>query len=275
MAVDFFPNEKNFIKTIIAHPCARPWYVWVETFIPAFLLLLLTVNLFDVEDAIRAHGQSIVQDKQKGKRKRHTPKIKVTGAGRQVTRFSQKALKTLLVVTQPLENIGFLWLLYSATDQFFFNWQTLLEKSDFCTQPIESGPMQRSRGAGFISFTVGGATIIMTNALQNRGAWANNVFSVTLPEGSFIASVSLTVKAPFSGIDPIWVGLRVVGFFGVSHFRSDPIFILPGQEASMTVSARFFLPFSGGGSMTWEVGGSTIPAGIEAVNGHVFVQRVG
>lgn len=273
--INIFPNEKNFIKTMISHPCARPWYVWVETFVPAFLKLLLTVSIFDVEDAIRAHGESIVRDRQRGKSKRHAPKVRLAGAGRAVTRYAQQALKTLLVVTKPLENIGFLWLLYSATDEFFFDWQTLLEESTFCKQPIISGPMQRSRGPGFISFTVGGATIIMTNALQNRGGWANNVFGVTLPQGSFTAGLGLTVKAPLSGVSPIWIGLRVVSFFGVTNFRSDNISILPGEEASMSLVARFFLPFSGGGTMTWEVGGSTIPAGIESVSGHVFVQRRG
>lgn len=270
-----FPNEINFIKTIVAHPCARPWYVWVETFLPAFLLLFLTVQLFDVEDAIRAHGEMITRDKKGGKKKRHTGKVPTGGARTRTNRWSQGALKTLLVVTKPLELVGFTWLLYSAVDQFFFNWQTLLEKSTFCEQPIESGPMQRVRGVGFISFVEFGSTIIMTSLRQNRGAWATNVFTVELPQGLFTAGLGMTVKGPIGGVDPVWIELEVTGFFGTGNFRSDEIAILPGAEGSMTVLARFFLPGSGGGLMSWRIGGSTIPAGIEVVRGHVFVHRTG
>ncbi len=274
-ASQIFPNEINFIKTLITHPCARPWYVWVETFVPAFLLLFLTVQLFDVEDAVRAHGESIVRDRKGGKSKRHTGKLATGGARTRVNRWSQKALKTLLVVTGPLELVGFTWLLYSAVDQFFFNWQTLLEESTFCEQPIESGPMQRSRGPGFISFVESGSTVIMTDLRQNRGAWPTNVFTVELPQGLFTSGFGMTVKGPVGGVDPVWIELEVTGLFGTSKFRSDEIALAPAEEGSMSVLARFFLPGAGGGLMSWKIGGSTIPAGIEAVRGHVFVQRTG
>ncbi len=275
MPVRFFPNEVNFIKSMVSHPCARPWYVWAETFAAAFIELLITVTLFDVEDALRAHGESIVRDKKGGKGKRHTPRVKATGQPRKVDRYAQRALKTILVVTEPLERIGFTWLLYSAVDQFFLNWQTLLEESTFCEQPIESGPLQRSRGPGFISFVVGGAAIIMTNLLQNRGGWLTNVFTADLPQGLFVAGLGMTVKGPIGSVDPVWIELSVTGLFGTTDFRSDSIALAPGEEGSMAVLARFFLPGAGGGLIGWRIGGSTIPAGIEAVKGHVFVHRTG
>jgi len=275
MGIRFFPNQQNFIRTIVSHPCARPWYVWLETFAESFAVLLITVTLFDVEDAIRAHGKSIVGDNRSGRGGRHSPRIKTQGKPTKVDRYAQKALKTLLVVTDPLERIGFTWLLYNAVDRFFLNWQTLLEESTFCSQPINSGPLQRSRGPGVISFVASGATIIMTNALQNRGGWPNNVFTATLPQGLFVAGLGVTVKGPIGGVIPVWIELQVTGLLGLQKFRSDEIGLGEAEEGSMSVLARFFLLGAGGGVLSWSIGGSTIPAGIEAVRAHVFCQRRG
>lgn len=273
--IELFPNQKNFIKSIISHPCARPWYVWIETFIPSFIVLLATVAFFDVEDAIRDHGKQISGKSGKGRKGRHSPKIRVAGRKQTIERWQQKGLRTLLVVTQPLENLGFAWLLYAGVDQFFHAWQTLLENSDFCTQPIVSGPMQRTRGPGFISFVESGAAVIMTDGIQNRGAWPNNVFIVTLPEGLFNAFFVIKVKGPIGGVDPVWCQLRAIGFFGATDFRSETVALNEGEEGTMLISARFFLPFQGGGTLSWSIGGSTIPAGIECVSARVIVQRVG
>lgn len=275
MGIRFFPNEQNFIRSIITHPCARPWYIWAETFLPAFLELLITVTLFDVEDAIRAHGESITRDKAGAKGKRHSPRIKTSGQPTAVDRWAQKGLKTLLVVTKPLETIGFTWLLYSAVDQFFFNWQTLLELSDFCKSPIDSGPLQRSRGAGTVSLVVGGVPVILGNALQNRGGWANNSLGATLPEGVYQSSFTLTVLGPIGGLTNLWIRLRTPGVFGNDITQSDPLALLHGEEGTMVVQHSFWYPLIGGGTITWEIGGETIPAGIETVKGHMFCQRSG
>ncbi len=275
MAIELFKNEANFIKSIILHPCARPWYIWVETFLPAFLKLLITVTLFDIEDAIRAHGESIVRDRKGKKSKRHTPRIKTTGQPRTVDRWAQKGLKTLLVVTEPLEKIGFTWLLFSAVDEFFYDWQTLLELSDFCNSPIESGPLQLARGPGFVSFVVGFIPVILNINLQNRGSWPHTTLGASIPEGVYSATFSLTVIAPVGGVNNVLIRLRTPGAFGEDITTSDALNLASHEQGSLVVRHSFWYPLIGGGTIAWEIGGNTIPAGIETTKGHFTLQRTG
>ena len=271
MGTQLFRNEANFIKSMITHPCARPWFIYLETFLPAFIKLLITVVLFDVEDAIRAHGETITKDKKGGKGKRHTPRIKTQGQPKAIDRYAQKGLKVLLVVTSPLEKIGFTWLVFSAVDRFFYDWQTLLENSDFCVDRGQAGPLTRGRGPGFVSIVESFIPVILTNLLQDRGGWDDGPIAGALPQGRFTAVFALTVIGPLFGAGNIIIRIRTPGAFGSTTTESEPLALGQDEEGSMIVVHNFFLPLVGGGSITWEIGGETIPIGINTVKGHMTV----
>ena len=275
--IRFFRDEANFIKRIALHHCARPWYVYVETFFPTFIELVITVAIFDVEDALRAHGEKIAAEgKSKGRRKgRHTPKIRITTRDLGIARYTLLGLRTVLFVTKPLELIGFAWLLLSAVDDFFYNWMTLLEKSDFCTQPIESGPLSRSRGPGFVGILPGGQPVPLPVVEQNRGAWATNNITVDLPQGLHTCIWALTVRAPAGGVGDVRLKLRIVGNLGPSIVEGDPVDIPHRAEVDLLIIVEFFLFTGGGGSIVWELAGEAIPVGIETVKGNMSVWRSG
>lgn len=275
MGFEIFKHEANFIKRQLTHPCARPWYIWVETFLPAFIKLLITVNLFDVEDAIRSHGKKISGPSKGRTGKRHTPRIKTQGRLLVPERWQQRGLRTLLVVTQPLELIGLTWLIFSSVDQFFYDWQTLLDLSDFCKNPIQSGPLQVSRGPGTVSIVESFVPVIMPITDQDRASWNPGLLSVDLPEGIYSAVFALTVIGPIGGVNNVLIRLRTPGSLGADVTVSDPLALTQGEEGSLVVRHDFFYPIIGGGTLTWEVGGETIPAGIETIKGRVVAQRTG
>ncbi len=275
MAITLFPKEQNFIRFIISHACATPWYVWVETFLPAFVILIATTAFFDVEDAIRDHGKKISGTGKGRKGKRHSPKIRVTAAKGLVNRWSQKGLATLLILTGPLEIIGFMWLIYAAVDQFFLNWETLLRKRDFCKTAPNTGPLQLSRGQGFISLVTGGVPVILDKLEQDRSSWSHTSIGATLPGGKFVAGFALKLRAPASGVNGLWIRLRVSLASGVSFFQSPTLDLGPGEEGDLTVSGHFDYITAAGGPLSWEIGGNTIPIGIEAIKGHMFVHMEG
>jgi len=272
-----FERQANFIKFMLTNQCARPWYVYVETFLPAFLELLFTVTLLEIDDLIRSHGQKIVNEGgQKGGRGgKHSPKIKSTGAKTPVERYMQKGLKTLLVVTQPLENIGYAWLLYSAVDEFFYDWQTLIEKAPFCEQPKESGPLSRSRGQGFITILPGGFPIIMTNLTQNRASWVNNTISAEIPQGQISCLFAATIGSPPGGITGVYIRVKVTDAFRTYFIDSEPSDIPEGGIRDFIVSAQFFVATGGGAAVSWELVGPAVPAGIFCDKGRVIFSRVG
>jgi len=271
--IELFKNEQNFIKYVLSHPCARPWYVYAETFAPAFLKLLVTVALLDVEDAIRAHGEKIAREGKGKKGKRHTPRIKTQGKVQPYERYMAKGLKTLLVITEPLEKIGFAWLLFSATDQFFYDWQTLLEQSDYCVDRGQSGPLTLSRVGGFNSLVVGFNVVSLPIESQDRAGWPHTTIVANIPFGSFTAIFACEVVGSTGGLTNLMIRLRTPGSIGADSTTSDPIAVNGGEVISMFVTHHFTNPTVGGGTLLWEIGGETVPVGIFIVKAMMSVFR--
>lgn len=271
--VQIYPGTRNFIKRQIQSSCAIPWYIWVETFFPAFIKLLIVVTLLDINDAVRARGKKITagHKMRSGRGRGGKRRIPIVGIPIELDRWQQKGLRTLLVVTQPLEYIGLAWLLYAGVDNFFYDWQTLLEDSGHCQKPEAAGPLQRTRNGGFISIVEGGVPIILPTVVQNRASWSGSSLSVALPFGRYTAVLALTVIGPLFGASGIWIQLRSSFFAFDEISRSEEITIGQGQEGDLTVSHDFSYATLAGGSLTWEIGGVSIPIGIDTVKGFMSV----
>jgi hypothetical protein len=273
----FFPKTSNFITKIITHGCARPFYIYLETAIPAAVEFAYMVTLLDLNDLIRARGEQLVRDKPKGLRrgKRHLRKRLFVAKDSPTKTLFRQGLKYLLIVTKPIELAGFVWLVYSAIDQFFFRWQTLLEKSTFCEQPIESGPFMRHRVGGRVNIHPAGQAILLGTLDQNRANWPNNAAVVTLPQGFFTAVFGITVTGPQGGITGVKCRLRIMHFFGTSLLESGEEDIAAGAEASFIAGGDFFLFGVTGGLLSWELVGPAVPVGLASSGGYMFVHRTG
>lgn len=272
-----FEKEANFIKFMLTDQCARPWFVYAETFLPAFLELLITATLLDLNDLVRAHGENIAEGGggKKRKGKRHTPRIKTTGGKTEVERYMQKGLKTLLIVTQPLETIGYAWLLYSAVDEFFYDWQTLIESAPYCTKNDAWGPLARSRGPGFLTINDSGFPIIMTNLDQNRSGWTTNTIGAEVPAGKMSYLFAATIGTPPGGITNVFLRLKLTDGFITKTFESDHQDIPDKQSRDFVVSAHSFGFAVGGITVSWDLVGPAVPVGIFCAKARVIMFRAG
>ena len=267
----FFPKAENFAHQIIEHACARPWYVYVSTFVPAFLKLVLTITILDMEDILRDFAKGKVHEGGGGSTRNlgHRWKPRVNNQATKVQRFSQGGLKTLLIVTEPLEIIGFAWLLYAAGDQFFYDWQLLLQRSIFCSDAGLAGPIQRKRDGGSnIGILPEGAITPLPIILQNRANWTTTSISVSLPFGPYIGFFAVTVHGPNGGITGVRCRMRLP--FGPALFiESDPVDIAEGETASLVAQGSFFAAV--GGNLVWELAGPAVPVGLLCDAGHVII----
>lgn len=273
----FFPKTQDFITKIVTHGCARPFYIYLETALPAAVEMVYTLIFLDLNDIIRMRGESIVRDKPKSMRrgKRHAFKTKLVARDSPTKAMFRQGLKVLLVATKPIELVGFAWLVYGAVDQFFFRWQSLLETSTFCAQPTESGPFMRHRVVGRVHIHRAGQAILLPILDQNRGSWPTNAAVVTLPQGFFTAALGITVTGPTGGITGVKCRLRINHFFGTTLLESGEEDIAAGAEASFVASGDFFLFGVVGGLMSWELVGPAVPVGLACSGGYVFCQRTG
>ena len=270
-------GANNFLKRIFVHNCARPWYVYVETFIPAFLKVVILASIIDMEDVMRMHATRVAAGAGSGPKrgKKHFVKVRLSAKATPAQRFFRQGLKVLLIITAPLEAAGFAWMMYSLANQFWWDWAALIEASDFCDQPIESGPTSRERGEGPIGILSGGDATPMTNSTQNRGGWSNNVFGVDLPEGFFQAYEGLTIRARSGTLNGVRLRFVINTILGNIIRESAPISVNDTDWTDLVMDAQFFVPVGGGGRINWQLVGPSVPAGVHCLRGNVAVWRTG
>ncbi len=270
-----FQGEANFIKRLLTDQCARPWFVYAETFLPAFLELMIMVTLLDLNDLIRARGQKISAGggARAGRGGRHTPLMRGQNVISSTERYMQKGLRTLLIVTQPLENIGYAWLMYSAVDQFFYDWQTLIDQSPYCEKNDAWGPLHRSRGGGFVTINTSGFPIIMTNLDQNRSSWPTTTISATVPPATMSFLFAATIGSPPGGITGVTIRLKMTDGFVTTYIESEPQDIAADEQKDFILSDHFFGLSLGGVDVQWELRGPAVPAGIWCEKARVIFFR--
>jgi len=266
-----FPKAQNFVADIVVHGCARPWFIYVTTFVPAFLQLFLTITILDLEDLLRDYAKQITRPRAgSGRQTTHRYKPSLRQDLRTTNRWSQKGLKTLLIVTEPLEIIGFAWLLYGASERFFYNWQSALEKSVFCEDSGQAGPFQRSRPpGGNLVINQTGAAVPCVSLDQNRSEWSNTVIRVDLPRGQYTAIFSVSIAGPLGGITGVRAQMRLTGSLGPTVVQGGSGDLDWMEQGDFIVSADFTLFI--GGSAVWELAGPAVPVGVESFGAHVIV----
>lgn len=267
----------NFLKRIFWHNCARPWYVYVETFIPAFAKVVFLASLLDAEDVMRMHAANLAAGRGSGphRRKRHFTKVRLSAKETPTQRIFRQGLRSLLIITAPLEAIGFAWMMYSLANQFWWDWASMIEQSDFCDQPIESGPLSRSRGEGQIGILSSGDATPLPTLDQNRAGWNTTGFGVELPEGRMKCAFALTITGAGGPLNGVHVRLRVVHSLGGLTIEGEKMNIAARQKVDLIVFGDFFVFAGGGGAVAWELVGPSVPAGVFCHQGNFNIQRTG
>jgi len=237
--VGFIPNfrgEANFIKLVLSHPCAQPWFLLVETFIPAFLKFAITTTVPMWDDIVIA-GARAVANAPTGRGLRHVRQRNIDMQEIRDMKSEAKALRWLLILEAPLETIGFWWLVFSATDQFFYDWASLLRERKFCTAATSSGPFQRSTVNSLANFNTTGDSFGLDVLDQNRAGWPNNDFGVDVPDGIYTVILTITVHdAITDGFDDCGVRIKVTGALGSTNYDSD-LERIPGPAGAVTFIA--------------------------------------
>jgi hypothetical protein len=264
-----FPGTANFIQNVIFHPCARPWFFYVLTALPAAVKAIVTVRTIDIEDIMRERARDFAHGpvRRTGRSVRHSIRGLIQDDAGPRKHWSQKAVANLIRATNPLEYFGLAVLLLFAADRFFYDWQALLLSWRFCEGDPDSGPLQRGRPAG--GFFVGAAT--MPDLLQNRSGWNSSASLVEVPPGSFWANMSINAgyKGAGSGTWRSWV--KATDAFGSSTAFSPDLTLESGHSGDMMATGKFFLPF--GGSISWGVDGDPVPTGLDSTGGTVIVMK--
>jgi len=269
----FAPNTGNLVKKLVFHECSVPFQVYVETFVPCFVKMVITILLWDIGDLIRGSAVSQAEKPLKrGGRKRHMKSRRVSSryAPTQGTR-SQNGLNHVLTWTEPLEKIGYAMLLYGATEQFSADWTSLLYNFEFCGKPESEGPLQRHNDPKHTVSTGTTQNLELENIDQNRASWPTSQYNVNVPFGHY--SVTLTATFSSNSGTPWYAQVGVdcpfSSIVGINWSEAQQL-SEPGK-VQCQLNLELFIPVITGSEIRWYTRSSPIPVGIDITDATVSV----
>ena len=269
----FAPKARNFIFNEISHPCARPWYLYLQTFAPAFLKLFITLILLQLDDVIRDYAIVRAGDAPDGARRRgsHFRKLRGANQATKSQKIFRQGLITVLKVTAPLEAIGFVWLMYTAGDQFFYDWQSLLKKSDFCSRPALTGPLSRTDPPSQIGSQPFGQGFGYATLVQNRASWSTQPTRALVPEGNIDMMATLTVQRNFSNLDGVALGFRVSVGGKITEFIGESVTVTPETPVDLIVRGEVRANVGQTAIIVWLLFGPATGTGMKCLDGDVHI----
>jgi len=271
--VRFLPYTDNFVKRIVFQGCARPWWVYLETFLPCFIecAIMYTIPFYDDILVDYAREDAKLGSRLSGRGFKHTKRFKLPVAETKWQRYGRNALKWVLIADTPVEYLGFAFLVYGATEQFFHNWQTLLEQSPYCTGP--NGIYHAHNENAYIPILPGGAGTPLPYIDQQNAVTPIGTTGASFPFGKYFVTFCVTITGPHGGITGVYLRLNFTGTFPVYQVKSDTVDIAEGEEVDLIANADFFAYLIGGGSVGWELVGPAVPAGLFSAKATIIVAR--
>lgn len=270
------PKTTNFVRFVIQQECDTDFWIYLETLAPAVLKLAFTVTFLDLNDIIRGSGENIAKNDLKSPRKRGGKMRRgvINNRPPQHVLKSAKGVQFLLRITEPIEKIGFRWLLFAATEQFFQDWQTLIVRSGACGLLPDRGPLTLTRGQVRQGILPGGQPIFCTTVQVNRSGWSHTSFTASLPDGQFMITVQCDVKGPSGGIDGMHIKVvSTIAFIDTVHEGPDQS-AQDGETVSVMGTFFFKTPPFVGAVVRWELAGPAVPVGLDSDDAFMSITRI-
>ncbi len=141
-----FFDKTNYVIDAWSRPCVAPWYIYVETMGPAALEAFITLLTFGWDDVLRGFWRPRGlgprrTGKRKGKWRRRIPRFpeigeeigkRLPGADMVKGRKWGCGGRTLWRIDTALQRGLFWWLVADVTNDFAFNWTSLLYETEWC-----------------------------------------------------------------------------------------------------------------------------------------------
>ena len=248
----FLPVRKaNYVIKFFQNPCAAPWYVYVELFIPAFAEMFITLIEFGRGDILRfsaGRPQRRIFRKLFAGAKRVTPK----GAAGAVKIFWQ----TDLVVQRAL----FYWMIADLTIEGLYKWTTMVNETIWCSgEGILQAEVLNSSQACHDAWL----PFVVPDVLQNTAPWFYDGVHCVVPPSSYHVVISMKAKAN-STLNPrlnFQMRVRVTSGGVTLEDKTEPIDLKVGepQDVMLGFGFRIFPATTGSIAWSWRIDTAGIP----------------
>jgi hypothetical protein len=168
----------------------------------------------------------------------------------------------VLRLTQPLERVGYITLLYFTVEKFYYNWSMLLKPFTHCSVNPNLGVFTRNGPPIQLSSTGTKLPLFCIDLVQNRTNWANTSSTLAVPFGRF----SVIMECTFTSNSVIGFNYEIGCDLAFGYFLGPSS---TGQQAThspgtvtITHAVDFVCPLVTGGGLDWWYRTSPIPVGI-------------
>lgn len=260
----FAPNAANFMGNLFFHPCSVPLTVYIKTFVPVFVSMVVFILTPDLNDIVRATGEAAtrVTPPSSRRKRRHAQGYVLPTPEGKAERRARQGLATVLRYTQPLETIGYAMLLYFATERLFYQWSTLLYDFEHCGQPPATGPFQRESLQQSVTSTGTPQPLFLPILIQNRANWGTSFNTVTLPFGRYNVTMECKFRSRAINNMEARIGLICPFSNAAGTIWSDEVLLRPGQQGDCIVQFELNIFAVLGSTLTFLRESDPIPVGI-------------
>lgn len=217
-------DKVNYTIDFIENPCDAPWTVYVETAAPAALIAAEMLICFDWADIFRlffrpvglvprgARGRGHRRGRRKGglgffrRNARRIPGVKAL-QGRKLS----QAGRALWVFDGHTQRLLWWWLMIDVAATFFFNWTTMLNKTEFCQAANSDGRGLTENGGVTISGLVGWNAVLLDIDRYQHGSVALGGGGFSFGPGLWDIIMSAEVKNAASTPITQTMNIRVLG----------------------------------------------------------------
>lgn len=249
---DFLPvREANGIIEFIHHPCAAPWFLYIEALIPAFFELWIFFLTEDAADVAKGQLE---------RKAKHIAKRGATVKRRVKPVWWNGANKALWIVDDAFDRGLLAWAVVSLAVEGAYKWTTIIEESAYCT----GGGLFHSE-ADNINFPCAPTWngVPSAHLVQNTNNWPWTSLSVTPGAGPTFAMIYMTPF--FAGVlnygTNFQLRIGIQSGLGTEWQETEPIQLKIGDPTPVTVSISWFQHPSIPSTVVWawRYDGAAIP----------------
>ena len=259
-------DRVNYVIDFAQNPCDAPWAVYVETALPAALDLFIALATFGLDDIVRGYFRPKgLRSYRHGRRGRRAGRVfrgipepgeliarRLPGFERARGRRVSNGVKTLWLIDGVLQRGLWYWLLIDEFSEFFYNWTSMLNKTEFCQKANQGRALAtkdqltgafRDNWLGFgvaaISYEQGPIQIANLSAQALSGVWQLVLAASVTNTGTSPGDAFLGLAR---GTDP-------------TPLNQDQGQVLPGQTIGLVVTQGLTV-LDPGFTALWKLGES-------------------
>lgn len=245
-------DRVNYVVRSWDNPCDLPWAVVVETALPAALQAVVAIACFGILDVARfilrparlrsgRHGRK----GRKGRRSR-SPLAFLSRTVRKLPplavlrqRKVTQGVRTMWIIDGIGQRLLWWWLVADVASGFFYNWTTMIQKTERCQQA--SGPGAGLAGGGNTSFLAlqGWRPVAYPDVDYERGAANVGGFAFTTGGGDWSVAGGGTYKNDFTEEQTLSARIIINSSEGQSEFLAGDQTVQPGATVQFLAIADY------------------------------------